>query len=1204
MNKQKASPQSGELFALDEISEEPAPASTPSTVTDNAERRDALNITQSWIAEAPAGSGKTGLLIQRYLKLLARTEVQQPEQVLAITFTLKAAGEIRDRVLEQLQRALAETSDAASDFEAETLLLAREVLERDTRFGWEILQHPQRLNLRTIDSICAEIAHRQPVLSGSSGLSPVEDAGDLYRLAAERTLLLLGGSDTALSSAIELLLLQRDGNLQKCQELIADMLALRDQWGRLIPLDKESLEESFLDGQVLPQLEDTLASAICSELEEIERSFPRGQLERLASLANEMSSAEGYKDKPSPLLVCRDRLAPPQAVADDLPTWQALAHLLLTGEGKWRASFNANHMGFSPSKELVATLREIVETLSADEDLLKALRRLRTLPPPIYPRSQWLVAKALFRVLYRSLAELQIIFAERGECDFTELALLARTALQHESSSVENSMGIELQHILVDEMQDTSTSQYELLQLLTQGWDGHSQTLFLVGDPKQSIYLFRQARVERFVRTMSEEVLGGIGLKLLRLRSNFRSQAGLVNAFNGIFSNLFPRESDHKRPDEATYVPAEPVRPASFAEAPSAHWHTQVIAPNTSEESTLPKKWFARREATHIRRIIEQWRAMPLPEGRRKPWKIAVLVRNRSHLSQIVAELKRTDGSGPIPFRAVDIESLAERPEVLDLFALTRAALHPADRIAWLSVLRAPWCGLELADLHMLCGQDDAKWEPYTVTELIDQRGDLLGERGRQALQRIRHIIASMSRQHSRIPLAELVERTWKTLGGDSYLTPEELSNVQRYLDLLYDAEQHGSAVNLESLKQKMRKLYADSIAKVGAVDLMTIHGSKGLEWDVVLLPGLEKKARTGGHRLLVWDTLSYNGQEDSGVIFAPIQRKGEEEEKLNRWLREVSRRREEAETKRLFYVACTRAREELHLFATLKQRQDSSLHPESNTLLAAAWPAAESHFVDSDLHSKPLIASIVAFPEPTNHAVLPQLAAEAKPRSSEPLYRLPVTFVRTATPSLRLAPRQEAHPSDFVRPEGSFEARMVGTAVHAFLELMANKISSGHHPSQLLKEIQSWTPRITALLRSSGIPSSKIPTLVPTIHRALANTLQDPEGLWILQSHRKSISEHGITSWDEEQSRVRLDRIFRAGDNPTAAGEDHLWIVDYKTAANSRGDISYFMQAEREKYAPQLETYARILRGGGYQGELRVGLYYPLLPRFIWWTP
>ena len=172
------------------------------------------------------------------------------------------------------------------------------------------------------------------------------------------------------------------------------------------------------------------------------------------------------------------------------------------------------------------------------------------------------MAKALFRVLRRALVELKLVFAERGECDFTEVALQAKDALETEGgvSDLAVALGMEFRHLLIDEMQDTSTSQYGLIELLTQGWDGHGQTVFLVGDPKQSIYLFRQARVERFVRTMETEELGELPVGLLRLTANFRSQAGLVDTFNDDFRWLFPGRVSAANPEEVPFEEAVAVR--------------------------------------------------------------------------------------------------------------------------------------------------------------------------------------------------------------------------------------------------------------------------------------------------------------------------------------------------------------------------------------------------------------------------------------------------------------------------------------------------------------------------------------------------------------------------------------------------------------------------------------------------------------------
>jgi ATP-dependent helicase/nuclease subunit A len=199
-------------------------------------RAQALDIRHSWIVEAPAGSGKTGLLIQRYLKLLADESVDEPEQVLAITFTVKATHEMRERVLSQLEHARARTAVNA-EFDRETRTLAEAVLQRDAQRGWGLLEHPRRLNIRTIDSVCGEIARTLPVLSGGGGrLAPVDDANAMYREAARQTMMLLGGMDAELNEALRTVLLHRDGSLTDCERLLIEMLPLRNQWGELVPL--------------------------------------------------------------------------------------------------------------------------------------------------------------------------------------------------------------------------------------------------------------------------------------------------------------------------------------------------------------------------------------------------------------------------------------------------------------------------------------------------------------------------------------------------------------------------------------------------------------------------------------------------------------------------------------------------------------------------------------------------------------------------------------------------------------------------------------------------------------------------------------------------------------------------------------------------------------------------------------------------------
>ncbi len=1164
------------------------------------EREQALDIRQSWIVEAPAGSGKTGLLIQRYLKLLSDESVEQPEQVLAITFTVKATGEIRERIVAQLEKAAQNKPlQSDSEFERETRSLAEAVLQRDRLLGWGLLERPRRLKVRTIDSVCVEIAGSLPVLSGSGGgHAPVLDASGLHHEAARRTLMQLGGSDAALNAALRLILLHRDGNLAECERLLAAMLALRDQWGELIPLTGHDLDDAYLDTTVLPRIERALEQAICAALMRLSQSLPDDILQELSHFAGQLGHADGYKGTASPIAICAGLHTAPEETAEHLSHWRALIHLLTKGDGNWRSGFRSNWLGFEIDKADGARLKELAAELRDRDDVLAAIRAVNSLPPAKYPQEQWVVAKALFRVLSRALVELQLVFAERGECDFAELGLLAKTALRREGGvqDLEAALGMKLQHLLVDEMQDTSTSQYELIELLTQSWDGHSQTVFLVGDPKQSIYLFRQARVERFVHTMQTEQIGDLPVGSLRVTANFRSQRGLVDAFNEDFSQLFPRVVSESNPGEVEYVSASAVRGPSKSNALDVVWHGDILPP----ADPAARRRHSKADAEAIRGIVERWRARALPEGRTEPWKISVLVRSRSHLTDIVAALKRSS----IPFRAVDIEALGERREVLDLFALTRALLHPADRVAWLAVLHAPWCGLGLAELHVLAGADDDTWAERCIADVLDERGHLLDDESCARLAQIWPVLQSAAAQRDRQTTAQWVERTWRSLGGDAYLKSDELANARRYLQLLDEIEEQAGTIDLTLLKTRLSKLYAEPAAGAGAVDLMTIHGAKGLEWDVVIVPGLEKKARVSGGRLLTWNEIDTGDEAAAHIVLAPIVGKGEESRELNDWLNSIEKSRDAAERKRLFYVACTRAREELHLFAAPEAKSDGSVSLAYGSLLSAAWPATERRFIEErELSVAP--ADTTPSSSPSDEFV-GDLAATAKEQPAM-LERLPLSF----SPRLRFAEARrlsygdvetQSGNSHFERPEGSFEARAFGNAVHGFLEIVTRQLTHAGNTEQMLKQVANWEPRIASVLRSDGLPATRVARLAVRVRSALENTLRDPEGLWVLSPHTEASSELALTSWTETRKSVRLDRVFRAGATPLASGDDYLWIVDYKTTAHGHEGVEAFLAEERAKYAAQMETYAHTIKS--VTSKVRLALYYPMIPSLTWWTP
>ena len=840
-------------------------------------------------------------------------------------------------------------------------------------------------------------------------------------------------------------------------------------------------------------------------------TIPADVLQDLAALAGEMGHEEGYRGEPSPIALCAGLHSAPGETAEHLAHWRALIHLVVKADGAWRSGFRSNWLRFELDRKHAARLEMLVRELQDREGVLEAIQRVEKLPPAKYPEEQWRVAKALFRVLRRALAELKLVFAERGECDFTEVALQAKDALETDGgvSDLAVALGMEFRHLLIDEMQDTSTSQYGLIELLTQGWDGHGQTVFLVGDPKQSIYLFRQARVERFVRAMETEELGELPVGLLRLTANFRSQRALVDTFNEDFERLFPGRVSSIHPEEVPFEKAVAVR-GPRADGRSVVWHCNAL-PSGLRGDDLARETIRRHseEAEAVRSIAAEWRERPLPEGRSEPWKIAVLVRVRNHLIDIVAALKRDDGDGPIPFRAVDIDALNERQEVLDLVGLTRALRHPADRVAWLAVLHAPWCGLGLADLHVLSGTDDPQWAERCVEDLIVERGHLMSDDGCARLARIGPGLQAALKRRGRSTPSQLVERPWRTLGGDAYLREDELENTQRYLELLDEIEAETGSVDLRTLEERLGKLYAAAHAIPGAVDLLTIHGAKGLEWDVVMVPGMERQAAGTRARLLTWDEINQDDAEAAHVVLAPIVGKGEDSQELNDWLRRIYRAREAAEQKRLFYVSCTRAREELHLFASPKTKLNGEVSAASGSLLEAAWPVAEAHFGGTGAtDSGPAMDLMKALEMSTKKdAFVGDLAAgEEDVEGVRPptLKRLPLAFDARA----RLTRRQplpygesgrSGATSSFERPEGSFAARAFGNVMHAFLDVLAQRMAEGADVDALMREVRGWGRRIQAMLRGDGLPVVMGERLSQRVVTGLTNALENREGAWVL---------------------------------------------------------------------------------------------------------
>ena len=467
-------------------------------LADRQAREDALDISCSILVQAPAGSGKTELLAMRFLKLLA--VVEEPEQVLGITFTKAATAEIRRRIVGKLEKAreFLETGAAPDDEDAASLEIATAAYTNSNERGWRLLEQPHRLDIQTIDSLSLRIAHQMP-LSGRPGgiLQPTEAATPLYRRAARKTLDRLGGEDGELNAALRGLLLLRDSNLAGCEDMLAKMLATRDQWSRALPFTGEidwpavrrRLEEPFRREieRVLSTMHDLLSSHPVLT-------------EKLLRLADYACRSEDLKIEIRQLAGIT---ALPCPSAHFLEDWRCFVEFLLTKEEEPRKTYHVSH-GFPPGAFEKAEMIELVGELSDIHGFVDLLIEIKWLPQPSYSEEQWTSLCHILVVLRHAVRELRAVFVEQGAVDFVEIGMAALDVLGDDTK------GRDIQHLLVDEFQDTSRSQHQLIAALLRSWDADSandnrrtlfdtpRTVFLVGDPMQSIYMFRQADVELF----------------------------------------------------------------------------------------------------------------------------------------------------------------------------------------------------------------------------------------------------------------------------------------------------------------------------------------------------------------------------------------------------------------------------------------------------------------------------------------------------------------------------------------------------------------------------------------------------------------------------------------------------------------------------------------------------------------------------------
>jgi ATP-dependent exoDNAse (exonuclease V) beta subunit len=1117
---------------------------------DQEARGQALNPAGSFHLEAPAGSGKTSVLLARFLTLLAR--VDAPESLLALTFTRKAAGELRSRVMDLLWQQR-QPDLAAPPWERRLLELAQQVFRHYSRKKGALqeLLAPERLPVMTFHSFCAQLVRYAPQEAGvplEFRLLEEDDSRWLKQEALEefrRRLAIRPPQDPARQALIRRLVRLNNSWPRLAGEL-QDLLGRRDCLGEFLELAQKTRDparyESLLGQRfqllLSPLLENLAAGLAASDLGRSWRDFWK-----------EMQQSRWGDNFPSHL---------PGTTADDLAHWQIISQVLLTDKGELRKSFIPK-LGFPPDFKNTPWPALIYQL---PPGFAPALKQCRDLHPTAARPEEVAALQDLVILLGEALGVYEEMCAQRQALDFIALEQAALRLLAVEDpSDLLLRLDRRLTHLLVDEFQDTSEAQMTLLCRLLEGWQQEAgRTLMVVGDPKQSIYGWRQAKVRLFQESRRGLPCAGGGsfpLESLLLTTNFRASRTLIHWANRVFGDTVMAGAT---PEGVEFHEATPAPEAPESESPRL---ALFSGENLDAARNTEARWLARE-------VILAAAALPPGE------KIGILLFARTHLRTYLRAF--TDAC--LAVKVKEGLKLADSRVVQHLHNLARAMTRPQDEAAWAGVLRGPWGQVSLS----------------LLTQMALTPGDLWLDKIRRFaddppcpphLAGIIESLLTAQTQVGRRPLVQIIKEflddadCWP--GIAALEGPGGVANARAYLDLLASAESGLPEATFTKADFILEEAFQppDPRAQDAAVELLTVHGAKGLEYDQVYIPFLDWQPLKNESTTPPFLLEEIPGSRLHGLALARPYLQ-EKQSSLYRLLRNLKERRILEEARRVFYVAATRARRGLVMTGVIKQNKSGDFTPPEASPLGWLW----QHYRPGVINP----GAATVWPEPEMQV---ELVSEVAPLTLMPpeTWELPppLDFQREALPY------QLEFPSKLVEKpvganlvfalDGEDTPRVRGEVTHRLLETLSQGVDL---PSPAA---------VAAALRQGGVDPEAAALLAPEILGEAAACLQDPFLAGLLEAEPPPLSEWLIED-HAGPSLIRRGQI----DLLAFDGKD-WWLVDYKTSRPERQeDWEEFIVREVEKYRPQLLAYRQMAaRMKGIAPEdIRLALYFTGCQRVV----
>ena len=1141
----------------------------------------ALALDKNISVTAGAGSGKTRILVERYLKIVLQNPLRL-RRVLAFTFTNKAAGEMQERIAADVLARLSATKDTG---ERALLLTIRDQLHS--------------ASISTIHGFCARVLREFPL---EAGIAP-----DFQELDEIRQTIL---QKEVIKKVFDLI------NSGEMDGPVEDWLFFfgRLPRGHVSVLLQEALSKPYEMLQIRERLAEHDADSFLNLLYDEWRALFAGELNQLDNRM--ISSALSLIRQGNGPLTDHDKATTvwewvqqaDQALAshpDSIKTTVLLcqgARLLTTAKGT--AYKNLAQLGTQKSWPAAAAnqllkLSLLLEPLSARLEELKM-----AFPDPETDR-RWFQLMQIFLRLYDKVCALyQQQKHERGLLDFEDLQLFTWRLLRSHPR-IRRELYQRYDHILVDEFQDTNALQWEIIrQLASEDGELNRGKIFVVGDPKQSIYGFRDAdiRIFRLVKEIfarqfgharAEDYTGNV-----HFEESYRFMPRLNAFINFLFSGIL--QDNGNNPYAVSYSALHSKR-----QLPGKGWVELALLP-AGENGVQTEMEFL---AKTIQRLISEkhtfyrWDGNAEQECALQYGHMAILLRQRTHLPEVEQTLRRYG----IPFKTAGGVGFWQRQEIFDLYHLLRFLANIHDDFALVALLRSKLFMISDPALFLLRQEaGHTFWQKLC--------GQLTGEgytpEDHDKLDRARRLIHKWIQLSPRLPLSELLPVIISEVNLPFILAAQPngeqlVANIQKLLAYVQEYDQTGLGGLTDFLNyldtfltHEMHEGEAPlTLDDSGTVKIMTIHAAKGLQFPVVFLPFLNQRIQDNRSKLLLDTDLGLATRFDSADIDETHS-----EHLLYTLLRHRQRQKDNAEARRIFYVGASRASNYLFLSANLRDEQniesESALRWIDEAFTAQGIDLFESKGVQRDdfeliIHRKTELAADSEKETGRREKILallrqelfaPEDTAMPPPDYLAPIRQEvgPLTFSATRLMTYLRDPQEylkRYHLGFFEQDYESFAARvsgedyalLKGKIIHRLLELMP----LSNQPTDIL---------IINILSEFEVFDINLRRQWQHEFAGLLRRLQQsPTGRSVLQAAEYQNEIVITTRLGEDYFTGTLDRLYR--------NQEGNWeVVDYKTnrIAPSR------VEQEAARYEWQIKSYAFLLsRLFSEQKSFPVSIYF-----------